>query len=143
MLKKRVKYTNFNDEVKERDLYFNITKKEILDMSLEDKGSLKEQIELMGKTQDPELVLSCYTKIVQMSYGEKSEDGEHFIKTSETARHFIESAAFDELFMELLSDANKMVDFVNGILPKDLLELVNKEMENERQKGTDLPLGNE
>ena len=60
--------------------------------------------------------------LILKSYGEKSLDGKSFIKVDSEGRPlsiaFSQTAAYDALFMELATDADKAAAFVNGILPK-------------------------
>ena len=54
------------------------------------------------------------------SYGEKSLDGKRFIKNKELTEAFIQTEAYSELFVELASNADEAVKFINGIMPKNM-----------------------
>jgi hypothetical protein len=57
-------------------------------------------------------------ELIEKSYGVKSLDGKRFEKSEDITRAFKQTPAYDELFMELVTDADKAANFVNGILPE-------------------------
>lgn len=120
MLKKRIKYTDYNGEEREEDFYFNLSKAEIVEMELSTEGGLKNLIERITDTRDMPQLIALFKKLIKMSYGEKSPDGKRFIKSEELSDAFTQTDAYSELFMELATDDNAASEFVNGIVPPDL-----------------------
>lgn len=119
MLKKTIKYTNFNGEAKERDCYFNLTESECAELEASEDNSLSKKMEIVAKdTEDKEATVRIFKEIILKAYGERSADGETFMKSPEIRNKFECSAAFNALFMELATDADKMADFVNRVIPK-------------------------
>jgi hypothetical protein len=62
-----------------------------------------------------------------MSYGIKSDDGVRFIKDEKLSTMFRQTDAYDQLFVNLLSNEKETTNFINGILPKELMEEVKKQ----------------
>lgn len=122
MLKKRIKYTDYNGEEREEDFYFNLSKAEIIEMELSTEGGLKNMIEKITDARDMPQLIALFKKLIKMSYGEKSPDGKRFIKSDELSDAFTQTEAYSELFMELATDDNAASDFVNGIVPPDLTQ---------------------
>ena len=57
MLKRTMTYTDYDGNERTEDFYFNLTKAELLEMSLSITGGLDKYIEKITKTQDtPKLV---------------------------------------------------------------------------------------
>ena len=100
MLKKTIKFTDYNGEEKSQDFYFNLNKAELLEMELSAEGGLENTI----------------NRLILQSYGEKTIDG-RFEKSHELSKKFSETAAYPELFTELATDADAASAFVNGIIP--------------------------
>ena len=50
------------------------------------------------------------------SYGIKSEDGTRFIKNKELRDAFEQSEAFSQLFIEIVSNPQAQIDFINGVV---------------------------
>lgn len=127
MLKKTITYTNYNDEKKTKDYYFNLKKSELIDLQYSTAKGFMDYIEEITKTQDNVRIWKAFRDIVLLAYGEKSNDGERFVKSDELRKSFEETEAFSELIYELMSNETAAADFINGIMPKDLAEKVKQE----------------
>lgn len=126
MLKKTIKYTDFNGVEREEDFYFNLTEAELAEMNFMTKGGLKEYLESIIKTQDTPAIAELFKSIINKSYGAKSLDGRKFVKSKEILDEFIYTQAYSNLYMSLLSDANAAADFINKIIPQNLAEAAAK-----------------
>ena len=118
MLKKTITYTDFNGMERSEDLYFNLTKAEVMEMEMSTVGGLSEMIQRIIAAQDTPSIIKVFKDLVLKSYGEKSADGKRFIKTPEITEAFSQTEAYSVLFMELATDADSAAAFVNGIIPK-------------------------
>ena len=127
MLKKTIKYTDFNGVERTEDFYFNLTKAELMEMEMSTTGGLTEMVRRIINTQDTPSILKVFKKIILKSYGVKSDDGKRFIKTEEMAKEFEQTEAYSNLFMELLRDEKKAADFINGLLPVDIAKQVEEQ----------------
>lgn len=56
------------------------------------------------------------------AYGEKSPDGKRMIKSAELSEAFAQTEAYSELFMKLATDSKAASEFVNGIIPADMVK---------------------
>lgn len=121
MLKKEIKYTDFNGNETSDIHYFNLSKPELLELELEQKEGFQAMIERVVETRDNRVLVETFKKIILLAYGVKSEDGKRFIKSDELRKEFEQTAAYQELFMELASEDDAAVTFLKGIIPKDLL----------------------
>ena len=61
-----------------------------------------------------------FKDIVMRSYGEKSDDGKHFVKSKELSTAFTQTEAFSELMMMFIMDAEFAAKFVSGIVPENV-----------------------
>jgi hypothetical protein len=121
VLKKTIKYTDFNGVEREEDFYFNLTKTEVAEMEFSITGGMKHKIDKIVSLEDNVEIMRIFKDIIMSSYGVKSDDGKRFEKSEELSIGFTQMNAYDELFMEIASDAKAAAAFVNGILP-DLTE---------------------
>jgi len=119
MLKKVIKYTDFDGNLREESFYFNLTKSELTEMELSAEGGLTKMIEKIVETQDGKRILAIFKELIIKAYGEKSPDGRRFIKSKELSDAFIQTNAYDELFMEIATDADKASDFIKAVIPAD------------------------
>lgn len=119
MLKKTIKYTDYNGVDREEDFYFNLTKAEITEMELGTSGGLAETIQKVVAAQDAPAIIKIFKDLVLKAYGEKSSDGRRFMKSDEIRASFEQTEAYSILFMELATDADAAAKFVNGIVPAE------------------------
>jgi hypothetical protein len=120
MLKKTIKYTDYNGTKREEDFYFNLSKAEILEMEMTTSGGLAEMIKGIVAAQDIPAIIKIFKDLVLKAYGIKSPDGKQFVKSQEIRDAFASTEAYSNLFMELATDANAAADFVNGIIPANM-----------------------
>lgn len=121
MIKKTVKYEDYEGNQREETFYFNLNKAEIIEMQA--VGSLKN-FQQIANSQDVAGVIEILKDLIVKSYGEKSADGKRFIKVRDGRRladDFVETEAYPELFMELANNPDAMEAFVRGIVPQSLL----------------------
>lgn len=127
MLKKTIEFVDYFGNPRKQDFYFNFTKSELMEMNLYADGGLDRLIEKIIQTQDNRRLVDYFKEIIFKSYGEKSEDGTRFIKSVELSIAFSQTPAYDQLFMELATDAEKASEFINGIVPEDISKQLNEE----------------
>lgn len=120
MLKKKIKYVDYNDNEREEDFYFHLNRAELTEMELSLDGGMMQYIEKIVAEQSGPKMVELWKDLLLKSYGEKSPDGKRFIKSEELSTMFSQTEAYSILFMELATDAEKATEFVNGLLPKDL-----------------------
>lgn len=124
MLKKTIKFTDYNGVEREEAHYFNLSKAEIMEMEMSTVGGFAEMIEKIVAAQDTPTLVKIFKDLILKSYGEKSPDGRQFMKIDENGRplanEFVQSEAYSVLFMELATDAEAAAEFVNGIVPADV-----------------------
>jgi len=122
VIKKTIKYTDFNDEEISQDFYFHLSKAELVELELSHQGGLSESMKRIIVAQDGDVIMAEFKKIILMSYGVRSVDGRKFTKNPANLEDFVSSGAYSALFMELVTDTDAMIEFVNGIVPSGLSE---------------------
>ena len=120
MLKKTITYEDFNGQEVTEDFYFHLSKADLVELEMSKKGGLEAWLKRVVASQDGRAIMEEFKNLIMMSVGQKSDDGKQFKKSVEIRHAFKDSPAYDVLFMELVTDAAKAADFVNGLLPKGL-----------------------
>ena len=116
MLKQRVKYEGFDGELIEEDLYFNLTRMDLIELNdrYESKG-MAAYMDKIVKEKNIKELYKVLKDIVLMAYGVKSEDGKRFIKNQTVKDEFAESLAFSQLIEDFHETDTAMSDFITGI----------------------------
>lgn len=122
MIKQTINFVDYDGNDCTEDFYFNLTKAELILLNAEYKGGLEEYLNSIVNTSDISALANFMKKIVEISYGVKSEDGKRFIKNPKLSEEFLQTPAFSELYIKLLTEENVSSAFVRGIMPKDLVE---------------------
>lgn len=128
MLKKKITYTDYNDEERTEEFYFNLNKAELTEMSTSVNGGYDEYLKKLVNERDTSELMKLFKTIILMSYGEKSIDGKRFVKSPELSKAFEQTEAYSVLFMELASSTDAMTEFVTGIVPKDIAAEARKQL---------------
>ena len=129
MIKKTITYTDYDGNERTEDKYFHMSKRELIKWETESgSGGMDKLIEKIIAEEDRKKIVEMFDDLILRSYGEKSMDGRSFIKSEELKNTFANSAAYDQLFYELLSDTDKATEFVNGLIPQDLNRQSNLEV---------------
>lgn len=111
-------YTDYNGTERTEKFYFNFSQAELMEMELTTEGGLKEKLEKIVKAKDRTLLASYFKQIILDSYGEKTDDGRRFVKSKELSEAFSQTEAYSNLYMELVTNTDKAVAFINGVMPK-------------------------
>lgn len=127
MLKQTIQYKDFNDQTVTEDFYFNFTMLEMIEQV--EVHQVQQKIELLTSTSDGPGAYLLFKGIVLDAYGIKSADGRNFDKSPEIRHSFETSAAISELIIGFLTDTDKGVAFIRGVLPQDMLDAAVKEVE--------------
>jgi hypothetical protein len=129
MFKKTVTFQDFNGEKQTKDFYFHMSKAELLQLAA-DGNVMMERIKRMTETKDASSMLKEVRELIWMSVGVRSEDGQRFVKDTAAKGQLFESPAYDELLMELATQADSCVDFIKNLIP----EQMQKEMQEQLKK---------
>lgn len=125
MLTKAITYEDYNGVKKTKNFYFNLSKSEIAKMHIMEDGGLEAKIKKMVESGNNREIFQYFEDFVLSCYGEKSADGETFIKNDEIRERFKGHPAYDVLMMEFIEGGDKsMSDFINTVIPHDLAQSV-------------------
>lgn len=127
MLKKIMTTTDYNGVERTEELYFNLSKAELMEMEMGTTGGLGAMIKKVIAAQDIPSIIKIFKELILKSYGVKSDDGRRFIKNDKLREEFSQTEAYSKLFMELATNSDEAINFVNGIIPADLAKEVAKE----------------
>lgn len=136
MIKKTITYTDFDGNKRTEDAYFNMTKSELLEFSFTVPDTMSDavtdpehvDVEEAGKKLIEKIgnigILNFVKDLVFKAYGVKSEDGRRFIKNEQLSIEFTQTLAYDEFLMELFSDAAKANEFINAVIPAEVVKQI-------------------
>lgn len=134
MLKKTITYTDYDGMERTEDFWFNLSKTELTKLDAELPGGVLGVLRKIIDKKDRKALVDFIETLILRSYGEKTLDGKRFVKTPDMAEEFMQTPAYDELFMSILSDTDSQTSFINGIIPqsmaKEIEQTDKKQVEN-------------
>lgn len=122
MIKKTITYVDLNGIERKEDFYFGLNKAELMEMELGTTGGFTDMVQKIIDAKDQPALMKLFKEFVLKSHGVKSDDGRRFIKSEQIRAEFEQTEAYSIIYMELLTDAKKAAEFVNGVVPADIAQ---------------------
>ena len=129
MHKRVIKYKDLDGNPVEDTFEFHLSRAEMAEMALGKEGragGFDVWVRRLIESNDGEVITQTFKEILLKTIGRRSEDNKRFIKNDQIIQEFVQSDAYSVLFMELIMDAEKMSEFVNAVVPKDMQEELEK-----------------
>lgn len=134
MFTKTITYNDFDNVERTETAYFNLTKSELMEISMKLPGTLLQDVADEGEKLTDEQrarrvlaslgnqgVTNFIKEIILKAYGKKSIDGRRFEKSEQMSTEFSQTLAFDQLYYELMVDSTKAAEFINNLIPESLI----------------------
>lgn len=117
MLKQKVKYEDFDGNIQDETLYFNLSRMELVALQGRyGKEDMAKYIEKLIEDKNLEKMYELLNDIVLTAYGVRSEDGKRFIKNDQIREEFVQSLAYEALIEDFHDETRKVLEnFVTGI----------------------------
>lgn len=141
MLKKTVKYTDYNGGEHSEDIYFHVSKTSILTapdsiyneiikigQDLQQTGKFLENSEGTISDTDPfdknnqaitdavRMIARLLDRLVDLAYGKRSSDGMKFVKNEEVLAEFKSSALYDAFIEQMITNQEEMISFIKQLM---------------------------
>lgn len=134
-----INYEDYDGNQRTMEARFQLNKAELLELQVSWDGGLEKVLKKIVEEKDQKRMIEMFKMIILKSYGEKSLDGNRFVKTPEIVEAFTQTEAYSELFMRLATDDKAAAEFINGIMPKQLIEEAKKQEQIEANKVQSIP----
>ncbi len=134
-----IKYKDHDGDDQEEKFYFNINEVEMIDLEVKHDEGLYHWLDKLVKMEDRRAMWEEFKYIVLLSYGSKTPDGKSFMKKDPAtgtplSAAFEYHAAFNQLMKELTTDENVAANFINKVLPAEMIAAAEKAAAEEKQK---------
>lgn len=141
MFKDSITYTDYDGNERTKTLYFNLSKAEFIEIEMLQPGTITTQLQELVDELDVAGMMKFLKFLIVKSYGEKSADGNQFIKSQEKLNAFLQTEAYTEFLIKLLNDDKYATKFIYGLMPDaegideaELLKRVNDDPRLEKLK---------
>lgn len=139
MYKKTITYNDFDGNQRIEDLYFNLTKTELIEFALDLPDNVSDTVKSEGEKMDEQQaltkVMSAFNSksilkfikdLILKSYGVRKNEGRTFAKLDEEGRplsiQFQQTMAFETIMNEFMDDDIEAAKFVNAVIPASVAD---------------------
>lgn len=120
MIKKSVTFENFDGDTVTKEYHFHLNKAELAQLELSAEGGLSAKLRGILETKDGSLIVETFKNLLLQTVGRRQ--GELFLKTQEVRDEFEYSGAYSAMFMDMILNPDEAVEFMKGIVPKDVAD---------------------
>lgn len=119
----------FNDEVTTQTLYFNLSRREMMDFVKKYDGinSFRDYLDSAKTAEDVYTIVEFIDDVLGSAYGERQ--GERFVKSEIIRDNFLNGPLYEALFEKMLTDGRFAADLLTGVFPEKIMEQVKKDEE--------------
>lgn len=142
MIKRPIRYRDLDNNVVEEEFYFHYSTAEAVELKTVLGEDMHARIQKLIEAENAKEIISIFRGLISDSVGKKSITGKAFIKSDEIRDEFMNSDAYSELLIWLLSATENMSTFINGVFPENMQERVTQLAEERASQGkmiVDLP----
>lgn len=130
MIKKTIKYHDFDGDEREDDFYFSLNQVQFARIDRMFPGGLESYVQKIAKDKDAGEMFRVIDILVSEAYGERK--GNAFVKVApdgqKLANFFTNTEAYDNLLLELIQSEDNLVSFLSGCLNQDAQNKVQAEL---------------
>lgn len=128
---KTITFEDYDGNERTEDHWFHLNKAETIKwLTTTGDYTLDKLLIRLSNERNGKKIMEIFEDLIHLSYGRKSLDGRKFEKTEEIWNDFYQTEAYSVLFTELVTDAKKAATFVNGIIPKEWSNEIEKIMKD-------------
>lgn len=129
MLQHTITYDDFDGNERTETFFFHLTQSSIVEIAMDvlgfdagpniDVNAILDRIIARGNASE---VMATFRSLIEKSVGVKSDDGVRFVQDKDFVDGFMQSNAYQELFMHLMTDEKFRDDFFEKALPPKLAQ---------------------
>ena len=140
MLKREITFLDLDGNPVTDTFYFHLSKATMIRMESMYPEGLKGYLDAVVATNDKALILATFENLIRQAYGIRHEDNRQFVQSDALSDAFMQTDAYSEFIMDILSDPMKAASFVADIVPADMREGLSTLEETEQKIILDVPV---
>lgn len=128
MFSREFTFKGYDGQIHKETWWFNLSEDELYKLELTNLGGMTGMMNRLMRQEKPAELVDMFESIILGAVGERSMDGRRFMKKKrnpsdkwgEVAEDFKETPAYAQLFTELVSDGEKLAEFLKRAIPEDV-----------------------
>lgn len=134
MFERKFTFEGFDGKTYEDVWGFYLSKADLLQIQLGTFVGLDQLMKRLIETKNGKEIMAIVDEIIMKSVGHTSPDGRKFLRNDELRDEFRQTDAYSQLFSELVTDPEKVLDFIFGAVPKEIGDKMREERAKEQAK---------
>lgn len=131
MFERKFKFEGFDGKMYEDTWGFYLSKADLLEIQLGTFVGLDALMKRLIETKNGKEIMAIVKEIILKAVGHTSPDGRKFLRNDELREEFQQTDAYSQLFSELVTEPEKVLDFIFCAVPKKIGEKMREEREKE------------
>lgn len=136
MISETITFEDLDGKEITEQFHFGITESEAAEMAVRHhvKGGsdLLDYFQSISDAEDGNAMMDAFKNMIALSVGRESEDRRRFIKTPDIRDDFMQSDAYNKLFLRMVQEPEYAMRFLSGIMPKKVQQdAANKKTEKD------------
>lgn len=136
MLERSFTYEGFDGKTYTDTWGFYLSKADLIEINYGSWVGIDVLLKQLVANKNGKEIVNIIREMVLKSVGKPSEDGRRFIRNQETRDEFYQTEAYSQLMSELLTEPQKVLDFLVAVMPKDLGEALRESLNEVAEKET-------
>jgi hypothetical protein len=99
---------------------FNLNASEIAELKIAHNDDLPAYLDKMIKSQNGQEVIIGFRSILTKAVGIR--EGDQLVKSQEIEDRFVQTGAYDAMFLELIGSKDSGAGFINSIMPQEIID---------------------
>lgn len=134
MLERSFTYEGFDGKTYTDTWGFYLSKADLIEINYGSWVGIDVLLKQLVANKNGKEIVNIVREMVLKSVGKPSEDGRRFIRNQETRDEFYQTEAYSQLMSELLTEPQKVLDFLVAVMPKDLGEALRDSLNEVAEK---------
>lgn len=134
MLERSFTYEGFDGKTYTDTWGFYLSKADLIEINYGSWVGIDVLLKQLVANKNGKEIVNIVREMVLKSVGKPSEDGRRFIRNQETRDEFYQTEAYSQLMSELLTEPQKVLDFLVAVMPKDMGEALRDSLNEVAQK---------
>lgn len=137
MFERKFTFEGFDGKTYEDTWGFYLSKADLLEIQLGTFVGLDQLMKRLIETQNGKEIMAIVREIIMKAVGHTSPDGRKFLRNDELRDEFRQTDAYSQLFTEMVTDPEKVLEFIFSAVPKEIGDKMREERAKEQTEAKD------
>lgn len=115
-----ISYKDLDEQPVEAEFWFSLNESEIAELKVTHQQDIGAYFQRIINADNTEQLIQFYRELLVLAVGRRQ--GQRMIKDNDVKSEFVDTGAYNALFVDLIQRKDHGAGFINDMFPKDLIE---------------------